>query len=224
MSDAPPQLDYQTRQRLIEEQNEIRRREVSLQSPYPHQGANQASGSGSSQHQPSNVEQEEQQSLQKKVFAHQIFRMATQATQMAQDAADIAQRAADMAQEVSNMAARAAGIHFYEPPPPADPAHVSPRSQFIQPQTPQPLDQPIENYQSQFSVAEGGRGKRKKRASGHEAAGSSRPVAALAPSRNPVRPEALGTPLSLQDYQTQLMLLEQAKKKREIELERRLDE
>lgn len=202
-------LDYQEQLRLLEEQNARNRKVLTVGGllQNPNEGARQATGSFL--HQPMDVEQERPPSQ----AMQQIFQMAQQAAQMADGAASMARNAADMARQVANMAAQELGMPFNPPSMPAhNPAYMAPNPVTIQAQTLQPLDQPMESYQSQFSVAEGSQRKKKKRATTEEAGGPSRPIAAIAPNPNPP-PQYPGSH-TLSDYQMQLMLLEQQSKSR----------
>jgi len=184
-------------------------------------GPSQYSAPGQSQDQPINIEQKDPQSQQQRRTTQQKVALAQAAARMAQDAASMAGQAAEMARQAADMAARATDQPWdgLPPPPPVQqvfdtfpkrgPSNFTP----IPPQPPRQIDQPMENYQSQFPAAEAPKRKRKSRASAQEAGGGrSRPMAAIAP--NPVyRPEDRA-PLGNNDYQLQSMHLEQQNKKR----------
>lgn len=183
-------------------------------------GPSQYSAPGQSQEQPVNIEQEDPQSQQQRRTTQQKVALAQAAARMAQDAASMAGQAAEMARQAADMAARAADQPWDDllPPPVQQIFNMFPRpgpSNFtpIPPQPPRQIDQPMENYQSQFPAIEAPKRKRKSRASAQEASGSSnRPMAAI--DLNPVyRPENRA-PLGNDDYQVQLMHLEQQNKKR----------
>jgi hypothetical protein len=231
-------------------------------------------------HQPIDVEQEELLSKQQQLSAQQKAALAQGAAKLAEDAASMAGKAAEMARQAAEMAARAADLPWDGPSAPAAqpffnmaPGYGSSNRTLIPPQPPQQpqhIDQPMENYKSQFPVTEGPNKRTNSRASGQEAGGSSsQPAAAIAPNpvpqpdgtgyQNPLMvPEQQNTkkplaggaegqqqsgegsgsrpapavapnpavrasqrsPGSLEDYQYQLMLLEQANKKRDQEMAR----
>jgi hypothetical protein len=173
-------------------------------------GPSQYSAPGQSQDQRVNIEQEDPQSQQQRRTTQQKVVLAQAAARMAQDAASMAGQAAEMARQAADMAARAADQPWdgLLPPPVQQVFHTFLKpgpSNFtpIPPQPPRQIDQPMENYQSQFPAAEAPKRKRKSRASAQEASGSSnRPMAAIAPS--PVyRPEN-SAPLGNDDYQLRL--------------------
>jgi hypothetical protein len=170
-----------------------------------------------SQDQPIDVEQEGPLPQQRQRPTQQKAALAQAAAKLAQDAASMAGQAAEMARQAAEMAARATDLPWDGPCTPViqpffnmAPGYGSPNQTLIPPQQrqqPQHIDQPMENYQSEFPVAERSKRKRKSRASEQEAGGSgSPPAVAIAP--NPVvQPGG-------KDYQQQLLHLEQQNKKR----------
>jgi hypothetical protein len=209
--------------RLRKEADERRQGGPSGQGQPQNPNVPQYQAPGHFQGQPIDVEQEQPLSPQQRRSAQQKAAMAQAAAKMAQDAASMAQNAAEMARQAAELAARAVDLPWDGPSPPTQAffntarghgsSHIAP----MVPQPPQQIDQPIENYQSQFPASEQPKRKRKSRASGQEAsgAGGGRPVAAMAPNPG-AGPETLG-PHGLNDYQVQLMLLErQDRKKKQL--------
>lgn len=140
-----------------------------------------------------------------------------QAAQLVQHAASMAQNAAEISQQAAKMAEQAARLSSMTPAGQLvignqNGSDTAAMRTPIQAQPPHPLDQPMENYRSQFPVSAGGQRNRKKRATPQQASGGSRSAVATA-----LNPAPLSTELnpSFIDFQRQLMLLEAQKKQME---------